>query len=344
MYIEAFTCAKDPRRPEDNEDRVVAYAGRTFAVLDGVTDKSGERHDGHTGGVHAGHALEAALRATTDDDALADAPLPTLLARWNAAIEAAYERYGLRERAAADPNLRFAAAAAIAHVQGDHVRLVLVGDCGARIDGRPVEHRPHPVDGAVAALRAAAFAALSDLAPDAPLERRLEVARAYAVHGLSSLPPEPWGASGLHEQVVARVEEATSDAFGAMPVAFADAVRAGGLRAVARLRRRDADGGSALARAGLDFGVLDGFELPATLVREARVATADLSVLELFSDGYFGWPRGFGRVADWEAHHAHVERVDPHRVHAYRSTKGSAPGRYADDRSILILRKEPPTA
>jgi len=344
VYVESFTRAKDPGRPDLNEDRAVVYADRTFAVIDGVTDKSGQRYDGLTGGVLAGMALEARLRELTDDGTLVEAPAEVVVARLNAAIAYAYERNGIARHAAEDPTARFAAALVVAHFGAAGLRLIGVGDCGARLDGRVVVAGRNVLDGALGVLRREAFAALAELEPEATLERRLEVARAYTVHGLGGPPPGTDVAPRVHAAIAARARAAMEPAMAAWPADVADAVAAGGLRAVSALRRTDASGTSRLGRAGLDVGVLDGFPLSPTLISDQRRGHGEFATLELYSDGYFGYPDDHGRVAHWEAHHRHVERTDPHRIGAFASTKGSHGDRSADDRTVLIVRKEPPGA
>lgn len=333
MYLETFTAAKDPAAPGDNEDRVVAYGDRTFAVIDGVTDKLGVRHAGRTGGAHAGHALEEALRSMTDDGTLAGGGTGEVVERMNRAILGAYERFGLVQAAAADPGRRFGAAIAVAHLDGPTLRLLLVGDCGVRAGDR-LWHRAHPADDLLAALRSEAFAFLGEEAARLPLERRLAVARGYTVAGVAAPLPDAPLTAGEHRALAERVRARLSAEFAGADRDVRDALADGGLRAAARLR---AAGGA------LGHGVLDGFPVAPDDVDDTRLAWDEVDVLELFSDGYFGWPTPGGTVAAWEAHADLVEREDPHRVGRFRSTKGSHPGRRADDRSVMILRKDPPT-
>jgi hypothetical protein len=334
VYVEAFSAGKDPQRPEDNEDRVVVYDQRTFAVIDGVTDKSGRRYDGHTGGWHAAHAIEGALRELTDEGALGAGDLATVVSRLNDAIAVTHRRFGIEAEAAADPNLRCSAAAVIAHLHGDDLRLVLVGDCGARLDGVRVVRQTHRADDVAGRLRAVAFEALTELAPLTTLKRRLQLARAYTVHGIGRPPP---GAAddvdeALHRRLAARVGGALEEELRDVEPDELRTLIAGGILGAAHLRN---------GAGPLSMGVFDGFPLPLPLVVEVHADARAFHTLELFSDGYFGLPDASGRVAAWEAHIAEVELVDPHRFGRYVSTKGSHDGRRADDRSVLILRREP---
>ena len=62
MDIEAFTLAKDPNNPARNEDRYVVVPGRAYAVIDGVSDKTGIRYQGQAGGQLAGQMVEDVVR------------------------------------------------------------------------------------------------------------------------------------------------------------------------------------------------------------------------------------------------------------------------------------------
>lgn len=344
MYVESFTCAKDPTRPDLNEDRLVVHGDTTFAVIDGVTSKSAMRYGQLTSGVLAARALARRLAELSDDGTLAYEPATEVVARLNTALAAEHERWHIAERVARDPAQRFAAGLMVAHLRPEGLRLIAVGDCGARLNGRPLAHRRNRLDDALAAVRSAVFAALSQLQPDVSLERRLEVARAYTVHGVASEPPGVDLDTATHNTLAARARDAAAAKTADWPEDIAANVVDGGLLAVSALRRLDTDGTSPLSRAGLDLGVLDGHPLDPALVFEASFPVAELEVLELYTDGYFGSPAEHGRVAHWEAHHRHVEQVDPHRVGEFASTKGSYGGRNADDRTVLVVRREPPAA
>jgi hypothetical protein len=335
VYVESLSVGKDPSRPEANEDRVVCYAQRTFAVIDGETDKSGHLIGGRSGGWHAGWALESELRTLDDEGALAGAETEYVLARLEAAIASAYERFGIAEAAGADPNRRFAASMALAHVTPLAIRLVLVGDCGIRANAERVWHRPHPLDAVMSHLRRLVFETLGELHPDLGLERRLDLSRAYTVEGLAEPPQQAIGTAveSLHPTLADRVLTGLLERHGEHGGDLVRTVGLGGLRGVARLR------GAGLPEQSQ--GVLDGFGVSSELVQEVRLDTSAVRSLELFSDGYFGWPPR-ASVADWERHHAEVERRDPHRIGPFASTKGSRGGVFADDRTVLIVREELP--
>lgn len=334
MYVESLSVGKDPSRPGLNEDRIVCYGQSTFAVIDGETDKSGHLVQGRSGGWHAGWALESELRALDDEGALAHGQIEDILARLSAAIGLAYERFGVAAEASADPNRRFAASMALAHITASSARLVLVGDCGIRANEDRIWHRPHPLDAVMSRLRRLAFETLAELVPQLELEPRLELARAYTVDGLAVPPPQAAGTAveSVHQVLADRVLAELLERHAEHDRELLRTLALGGLRGVAHLRGAGTPGSQ---------GVLDGFGVDPELVQEVLVETASIHSLELFTDGYFGWPEQGASVVAWEDHHAEVERRDPHRVGPFPSTKGSRPGLFADDRSVIIVRKEP---
>ena len=79
MLIEAFSAARDPADSTTNEDTLVVLPGRAYAVIDGVTDRSGLRYDGMLSGRYAAGLLAGELERGFDD-AMLRAPMP-----WRAA-------------------------------------------------------------------------------------------------------------------------------------------------------------------------------------------------------------------------------------------------------------------
>ncbi len=334
MYTEAYTSAKHPTEPSLNEDALVLHEGSLFAVIDGVTDKSGVRHGDRSSGQWAGRAIADALRAVVDEDLHLSASAQQILERVNLAVRARYVDFGIEAEVAADPNRRFAAQVAAAFTDGDRLRLLVVGDCGIRIDGREVLTDVHPADGIMARVRAEVFAALERA--DVVRERNLEVSRAYTVEGIGRFQAEHADVLNEKDFEALRVEVLAN-----LPAHF-DGLEPGLVRTAAEHGLR----GLAANRNGegvLAHGCIDGFTVSHVHVLERLTSFRELSVLELFSDGYFGVPERHGRVAHWEDHIARIEREDPAKVHTVLSTKGSSPGCFTDDRTVLVLRKEAPT-
>ena len=82
--------------------------------------------------------------------------------------------------------------------------------------------------------------------------------------------------------------------------------------------------------------VLDGFDVPMALVHVFDRPRESLRSIELFTDGYFK-PATTPDVAAWEASFAEVERIDPEKIDAYPSVKGTAGRIRTDDRTVVII-------
>ena len=362
MYYEAFTCPKAPSRPHDNDDRAVAYEDRLFAVIDGVTDKSGARlPDGRSRGQAAGRLIEGVLRSVVNEGISLTITAAELLRRIEGAFQHAYRELGIVEAAGADPHLRFAAQLAAALRDGPCWRLLVVGDCGVRLNGREVLLTPHPGDAIVSLWRATVVRGAQEHGAqanraredDTPPPEALRAGRAYALRGTGAFLEEEAGAvpRTLYQRLR---DEALATAPARFPDLPADVVRDAlhrGILGLARERNRPGP---------LGFASIDGFPVRLDGVIDRTLAASDVTSIELFSDGYFGLPEPPPRaatadvagataiaapcVADWERHLSAVEREDPYKIGRYASTKGSAPGRFSDDRTVLVLRDAVPTA
>jgi hypothetical protein len=315
--------------PHANEDQIVVVPDALYGVVDGATDISGARFDdrlgaGATGGRLAARAVAIALAE------LAAAPFPALpeparvLDATGAAVAAVYRRLGIDAAATRSGDHRFRAAFVAAFLAGDAVRLLAIGDCAARINGREMLRREFPGDLVLSAARSEAWRLLAGrgVAPDVA---RAAVRR-LIVEGLDPARP-------------------AREAFaGAELAAIRDAV-------TGRADLRAAVGGDGRVRQILDAGlqgiraapgefgaaVVDGIEDPSGAVLVRDLALADVETIELFSDGYPATADAVS-VASWEAALAHADAVDPERVGTYPSTKGRDGRKFGDDRSILIVR------
>ncbi len=87
----------------------------------------------------------------------------------------------------------------------------------------------------------------------------------------------------------------------------------------------------------LSYAVLDGFDVPLSLVKVIDRPLSSLRSIELFTDGYFK-PGDAPTVEAWEAAFAEVERVDPEKTGPFVSVKGRVGRLRADDRTIVIVQ------
>lgn len=329
MRIEAFSRGKLHARPQDNEDALVVLPGRGYAVIDGVSDRSGRLFGAVKGGRFAAGLAQAALAAFLASEDLTEAQGEArgrrLVAALNDALRAGYARLGIEDDVEATPQARAGCAVTAALHDGADLLIVAVGDCGARLDGgfgRVLIAEAKPLDRISTLLRREAWRRME--AKGAPREACMRAGDAAAGRGVAT-PPD-----GLS------IEEAAAIA---ATVAATMAREHPGLpsQEVATMTAQGISGQRAFANRadlGLGYGVVDGFGTPDGFIVQRRFPRASTQALELFSDGYFAIPDARGLDA-FEAGHRDVERVDFDKLGAFASMKGSAPDRATDDRSYV---------
>jgi len=328
MRIEAFTEAKDPRRPDSNEDRIVALPGRVFAVIDGATDKSGRRHGGLTGGQIAANAVADTVAALAYDPAPAPSG-PELVARISEAIQNQYRALGLLDEAEADPLARFSATLALALAVPAGWRFYRVGDSGIRLNGTELLLDESQLDPVYSQFRVALWHRF--IAAGLPVDEVDRRSRQRLVEGAANESADSALVAAARDEAVQKIAAASPDL---------DATEIRRILDRGLARQTDYRGGDALLYRGLDhplgYGPLDGWPIPDPFIRIDERSSHKIDKIELFTDGYYGVP-DTATIAGWEGWLADIQRDDPYRIGRCPSTKGSAPGRNADDRSVLIV-------
>ena len=329
MRIEAFSEGKNLDDLGANEDQLLVLPGRGFAVVDGVTDRTGERYDGMLAGRLAGLVVrDAAATFLLDPKERACEP-GRLVAHVTAAIQGAYARHGIARVARERPARRFGATLALAAHVGESLRIVLVGDSGVRFDGREVVTVDPGLDSVTAGVRQAAWRWLERAGADHGTCAR--VARACVFNGLGRLHPEmrPWLDEGSLAELRQSCLDRARERFPHVPAGDIGLLVDGGIIEGQGHFQNN-------TRSPLSYGVLDGFPVPMELVRVIDRPLAGLGTLELFTDGYFE-PGAEPSIAAWEAAFLKVERLDPDKLDAYPSVKGTIGRVRADDRTVVIV-------
>lgn len=328
-HTEAFSHAKDKENPDSNEDRFVTVPGRLYAVIDGATDKSGSTHDGETGGQIAGRILESVLvdlgRKRAGSEVI---ELSTILGHVNRRLREQYRTLGIADAVRNQPWRRFSAQAAIAIRHRDLFRFIVVGDTGLRINGHEVFSQPILGDVICAQIRSAVHRYLTGIGFS--YEASDEWSREYTVEGLSAVLAGDLGKIGPTDLSELR-EVARRESQRRLPGIAADDiddVLMYGLKGLHRYRNRPGP---------LGFPCIDGSPVPKDMTIEFERAAESIECIELFSDGYTNVPQGTA-VADWEAEFWTLERDDPGRIDTHPGTKGSTAEKFADDRTVLIVR------
>ena len=329
MRIEAFSEGKNLDDPDANEDQFLVLPGRGYAVIDGVTDITGRVYEGMRTGRLASRVVQRAAADFLTDPVAAERSPEALLERTSAALRAAYVRHGILDEARADPRRRFGATLTIAADLGRTFRFIVVGDSGLRLNGAERVVVDSGLDLVTATLRQEAYRLVEESGGN--LEARRRVSRACTFHGIGAPHPDmlPWLDDGKRAALFERSRAHCRARFPGAPGADIERLLDQGISGQTRFQNNTAS--------PFSYATLDGFDIPMPLVRVFDRPRESLATIELFTDGYFK-PGATPDVAAWEAAFAEVERVDPEKIDAYPSVKGTAGRMRTDDRTVVIVQ------
>lgn len=332
MQIEAFSQGKHPARPEANEDRFVILRDRAYAVIDGISDKTGRRFFGQTGGRYAGAAIAAVLSELCPAAPPPELSAADLVAAINRRIREGYVALGIADLVRERPEERVGAQLVLALHYSDRFRFIIVGDSGLRLNGGETFRATYAADIVSAELRRQVWLHLG--AAGADVETINREARRYTLHGLTRILPGTEKLIGTDD--LARLRQTALAALIPRLAAIAPAILVAALDEGMLGQHRYQN-----ILHPLGYPTIDGFPVPAAQMICFDRPKHQIDTIELFSDGYFGAARGT-KLADWEGWIEEVERRDPHKIGPFASTKGSFGASMTDDRTILVLRPNLP--
>lgn len=328
MRIEAFSEGKNLDDPDANEDQFLILPGRGYAVIDGVTDITGRTFEGMRTGRLASRAVQRAAAAFLYRDADTRKDSKALVDEASAALCAEYARHGVLDEVRADPHLRFGATLTIAIDLGSRFRFIAIGDSGLRLNGAEVVVVDSGLDLVTAALRQEAYRMIAETGGELATQRR--VSRACSFYGAAALHPDmqpgldALSLAELYRRSVVRCRTRFPHA----PLADIERLLAQGISGQTRFQNNTVS--------PFSYAVLDGFDVPPSLVHTFERSREALRSIELYTDGYFK-PAATPDVAAWETAFVDVERIDPEKVDAYPSVKGTAGRMRTDDRTVVIV-------
>lgn len=328
MRIEAFSEGKNLDDPDANEDQLLILPGRGYAVIDGVTDISGRLFEGMRTGRLASRVVQQATADFLTDPAETERRPEALIERVSAALRAAYIRHGVLEEVHAEPARRFGATLTIAVDLGRTFRFIVIGDSGLRLNGSEAVAVDTALDLVTATLRQEAYRLVAEAQGDLEAQRR--VSRAGTFHGIAQMHPDmlPWLDNGRLAALYERSLAHCRARFPSAPVTDIEWLLDRGISGQTRFQNNTAS--------PFGYATLDGFAIPPPLVRVFNRPRESVGSIELFTDGYFK-PALTPDVAAWETAFAEVERIDPEKVDAYPSVKGTAGRMRTDDRTVVIV-------
>ncbi len=325
--------AKDPKDMARNEDRYVVVPGRAYAVIDGSSDKTGLRHNGRTGGQAASAAVEDVIREVCLVDHPERIEAGWLSDRLRERFETLHEEIRASNGSEAPAAMWFGAQLALALKGPESFRFIVIGDSGVRLNGREVFQFHQPLDDICASIRKAVWNHLDALGVGS--EDKNTIARAYTISGLAEVLPQwtRWIDEGALPALRRTAEDHAARLQPGLDKEILEKAVLGGLREQYLYINRIHP---------LGAPSINGFPIPRDYVMQVDRGLDDIETIELFTDGYFGCPDGTA-IADWEDRIAEIESTDPEKIGDHASTKGSANGHFTDDRTVLILRREPRT-
>ena len=331
MRIEAFTEAKTPDDPANNEDQLLILPGRGYAVIDGVSARTGHRYDGLTTGQVAARTVQQATASFLLDPTATALDPAELVRRVAHAIRDAYQHHRILDLARREPARRFGATLTLAAEGDGFWRFILIGDSGVRLNGSELWQNDTGLDRATASLRQEAYRLVASRGGTADDQAR--IGRACAFHGAARVHPDmqPWLDETLLSDLRAACLASCRRQFPAVPPGDIERLIDGGILA-------GQGGFQNNTSSPLSYAVLDGFETPMTLVQVIDRDRSTVSSIELFTDGYFKAAET-PSVAAWEASFQEVERIDPDKIGTYPSPKGSTASSYADDRTVIVIHR-----
>ena len=333
MDVEAFTMAKDPKDAARNEDRYLIVPGRAYAVIDGSSDKTGLRHKGRTGGQAASAAVEDVIREVCEIDHPERIEAGWLSDRFRERFEILHEEIRASNGTDAPAAMWSGAQLALALQGPESIRFIVVGDSGVRLNGREIFQFHQPLDDICASIRKAVWNHLD--VQGVPSEDKNTIARAYTIGGLAEVLPQwtRWIDEDDLPTLRRMAGEHATRLQADLDRGVLEKAVLGGLREQYLYINRIHP---------LGAPSINGFPIPRDYIMQVDRDLEEIETIELFTDGYFGCPDGT-TIADWEDRIARIESTDPEKIGDHASTKGSANGHFADDRTVLILRREPRT-
>lgn len=335
-HLEAFTMGKKFGQPNANEDSFVVIPGQGYAVIDGVTDRNGTRYGGLLSGQFASRIIKRAVEqfiiAQTDPHTpshLAYSGPEQFVQYLTASLRQAYVDEGALEAAAADWKVRAGCTVMAAMIIGDHLEVIAVGDTGIRINGDDVLQVLKPIDDITAILRREAWGYFAEQAHDADYCDTQSAAVTW--RGTSNqVPGTPTSDINAIAEIKARAIAACKAQLPLVPGdELLEIVEHGIIHGQGNFKN--------FSDRFLGYGCLEGFAVHPKHIEARSYALSDVETVELFSDGYFKIPDGFG-VAAWERAFDEVERVDPHKIGPYLSAKGTTATALTDDRTYVGIR------
>lgn len=315
MRLELFNRSKYRDGSAPGDDVPLVVPGVAYGVFDGATDPLGTVVDGIAAGRLAALTVASEMTAIALDRSWRMRPGPDIV-----------ERLSLVLKVKTDPldlDVPPSTTLAVALDCGATWRFLILGDTGIRLNGSEVHHHEKILDDVSTAARVAVFNDLSRISSD--LDKVEQRTRRAIFLGLEIAIAERVLTQDRALEIIDNAVTATALHEDRNSVA---AFLMGGIQTQYKL-------GNA-ASIPLGFDTMNGTLPQRGELRDFECAKADITRIEIFSDGYPTLPSGTDAAA-WEDAFQTAEESDFHKIGDLATVKGSTSTEYFDDRSVVIL-------
>lgn len=315
MRLELFNRSKYRDGSAPGDDVPLALPGVIYGVFDGATDPLGTVVDGIAAGRLAALTVAAEMTAIALDPNLRQQPGTSIINHLSTALKVKTDPLNLQ----IPPSTTLAVALDF----GDTWRFLMLGDSGIRLNGTEVHHHEKIIDHVSTVARVALFNEL--LSRNSDLDQVELRTRRGIFLGLDVAISEGiLSAARAAEIVDQAITETMLEAFGKKVSQFL----MGGIQTQFQF-------GNACG-SPLCFDTMNGTLPQLGEFRDFERAKADITSIELFTDGYPSLPDTVSVIA-WEAAFQTAEDHDFHKTGPLATVKGSTSMEYYDDRSVVVL-------
>ncbi|MEP3277432.1 MAG: hypothetical protein ABJN26_28440 [Stappiaceae bacterium] len=316
MLIETYSHPKSRDFSIPNEDTVLLLPG-IAGIFDGATDALGRMIGDLSPGRLASETIANECGRLFADETNLKIPMPDLMQHLSNVLEKKTGKFGYHGRPATTLAL-------VLH-SSDVFRFIVNGDSGIRINEKQVLRHSKRIDDVAAAARIALFNLKAEQREN-PDQAELETRKVIFLGLSESLANDMISKCDADQVVADTISSCTEFAPpGEIEVFLLKGIQHQYLFANSTDRV-------------LGYSILNGSNPMMRDVIDITMPAREIDTIEVFSDGYFEMGP-HAAIDSWEDAFAEVERTDFHKIEAFPNVKGSMSSEFADDRSVITMRR-----
>lgn len=312
MKISTFSVPKDRSLRIPSDDTLLVMPG-VLAVFDGATSPQSGSAVNSSGRVASQAAARAVAGLAVDHNLMA-LPAADIFAAITRNIAADSQRHGMEGK----PSTTMA----LAVLDEEQVRFVLVGDSTIRVNGEQTISSKKPIDDVSTANRLAVWPILA--ARTAQTDALEKLVRSVLFGGYQHAV-----ATGVltADQAQLLRDDLGRRFAGLVDRTSLDSFLDNGIKQQFRFANRTDH--------PMGYSTLNGDPTSLADIIDLRMPRSGIRSLEIWTDGYFLVPDAIG-IDSWEAAYATVEAEDFHKLNRFANVKGATSTEFADDRSLIV--------